>query len=72
MAVLNEVSITSILVPGDELAIDTPDTATKKIIDFFKQKSIAPATSLSAQLFVEGSEFDGIGYMAIEDDFIIQ
>lgn len=72
MAILNEVSITNQLEVNSEVQHTLATTASTEIVAYYKKNAIRPATVLTEQADAPGELFEGIGYMAIEDNFIIR
>jgi hypothetical protein len=74
IALLNDLSITDKLIPGQELVIPEISTFENGAIkSFYSKNNIKPATAET----IEGSEsvineMDGIGYMVIESTFIVR
>jgi hypothetical protein len=70
IALLNDLTVTDDLTPGIELKL--PSVVNKKIASYYKTKGLEPATGITMN-----SEnplpvsLEGIGYWAIETDFII-
>jgi len=74
IALLNDLSITDRLVPGQELELPKISVfENKENVNYYSKNNITPATSES----IEGTEeiinvLDGIDYMIIEDTFIVR
>lgn len=59
-------SITEELIPGAVLTINT-SVLNKRVLDTYRQKNIIPGNAQILDDFVG----EGVGYWAIEDDFIV-
>jgi len=72
IAILNNISITQELVPGQILEIPDSDYGYQEIVTFFNVNKKQPATALTEEnkAIIEGNS--GIGFWVIEDNFIIQ
>ncbi|CAM2904552.1 hypothetical protein [Flavobacterium frigoris] len=72
IAVLNKISITEDLVPGQILELPNVDYGYQEIVTFFNANKTQPATALSDdnKAIIEGDS--GIGFWTIEDNFIVQ
>lgn len=70
LALQNNLSITQELKPSTVLVIGT-NNAGKEIADYLRRTNEQPATGLS-KTQIENLEPQGIGYMTIGFDFIIQ
>ena len=72
IAILNNISITADLVPGQVLELPNLDFGYGEIVAFFEANKIQPATALTEEnkAIIEGDS--GIGFWAIEDNFIVQ
>jgi hypothetical protein len=70
IALLNGLSPTADLTQGLELKL--PSVVNKKIAEYYKNKSLQPATSITMNSDNPlPTELEGIGYWAIETEFII-
>jgi len=72
IAILNGLSPTVDLTPGIELKL--PSAFNKKIAEYYKTKALQPATNAIIQTGGGGgtpTDGEGIGYWAIEIDFVI-
>ena len=70
IALLNGLTVTDDLTPGLELKL--PSVVNKKIADYYKNKGLQPATSITMNSENPiPTDLEGIGYWAIETDFII-
>ncbi|AMO19233.2 hypothetical protein [Flavobacterium columnare] len=67
---LNNISTTSELVPGQLILIPSKDYGYQEIVNYFTLNKVEPATALT-QTQIEALEPQGIGYMAIGIDFIV-
>lgn len=63
-ALLSNISITDSLEAGS--SISYTDITDKRIVNYYQQNSITPATSI-----IDSRQQGGIGYMAVGIDFII-
>lgn len=72
IALLNDISITDEITPGQKLNIPDKDYGFKEVVNYFEQNKVQPATSLTDEniSIIEG--LSGIDYWAIEDDFTVQ
>ncbi|HEX8576684.1 MAG TPA: hypothetical protein VF677_10375 [Flavobacterium sp.] len=72
IAILNNISITQDLVPGQILEIPNLDYGYQEIVTFFNVNKKQPATALTEEnkAIIEGDS--GIGFWIIEDNFIVQ
>lgn len=72
IAILNRISITQELVPGQVLELPNLDYGYQEIVTFFNVNKKQPATALTEEnkAIIEGDS--GIGFWAIEDNFIVQ
>ena len=69
IALLNEISITEKLIPGQTLEL--PAVVKKDVVEYYQSKGINPATNITSDEFNSTIGGDGIGYWAIENDFIV-
>lgn len=67
IALLNNISITQELDPGQILIIPIKDYGFQEIVNYFILESKEPATSLAEENII--SIESGIGYMQIENNF---
>ena len=72
MAITNGLSITNELVVDSEVQHALAPTASTEIVAYYKKNDIRPATVLTEEASAPGELFEGIGFMAIEDNFIIR
>ncbi|CDF80562.1 conserved hypothetical protein [Formosa agariphila KMM 3901] len=79
LAVANGLSISSVISTGTVLQIPGLEASEPSIQNYYKHKQLKPATSTNLETTdTEGggdtdpTEFEGIGYMAIENDFIVR
>lgn len=72
IAILNGISITQELVPGQVLNLPSIDYGNQEIVNFFDINKKDPATALTEEdkAIIEGDS--GIGFWIIEDNFIVQ
>lgn len=72
IAILNSISITQELVPEQVLELPNLDYGYQEIVTFFNVNKKQPATALTEEnkAIIEGNS--GIGFWAIEDNFIVQ
>lgn len=69
LADLNNISVTQELQPGTSLIIPDSEIDKIKIIAAFTNEGLHPA---SKEDEFEDSDFDGVDYWIIEEDFIVQ
>ena len=69
IALLNNISMTKKLTPGQTLQL--PAVLKKDIVDYYQSKGINPATDITSDEFNNTIGGEGIGYWAIENDFIV-
>ncbi|URC13939.1 hypothetical protein [Flavobacterium sp. B183] len=72
IALLNGISITRELVPGQILNIPFRDYGNQEVINFFVNNKMDPATSLTQENIDLIENNSGIGYWVIENDNIVQ
>lgn len=65
LAVANGISITGELKPGGKLLGASLPNEDRAVLEDYARKNVKPATK------EEKRELDGIGYWAVEDDFIV-
>lgn len=72
IAILNNLSITNELSPGEIIKIPDYDYGYQNVVNFFEDNKKEPATALSSadKLIIEGES--GIDFWIIEDNFIVQ
>jgi hypothetical protein len=72
IAILNNISITQELIPGQLIQIPSKDYGNQEVVNYFAANKIEPATALTEEhnALVEGNS--GIGYWIIENNFIVQ
>jgi len=68
IAYLNGISVTDSLTVGQELEL--PPVVSKSIVDYYANKSLTPATSLTETQQNEALA-EGIDFWAVETEFII-
>jgi hypothetical protein len=71
LALLNDLSITSELTPGQVLTIPATDYGFKEVVNYFATERIQPTTALSTELAALITDNGGIGSMAIETNLIV-
>ncbi len=79
LAVANGLSITSAMATGTVLQIPELEPSEPSVQEYYKRKYLKPATSTNLEIVDSGggdeldpTEFEGIGYMEIENDFIVR
>lgn len=72
IAVLNNVSITDDLVPGQLLNLPTKDYGAQEVINFFELNQMEPATALTEEQKALTEGKSGIGFWEIGNNFIVQ
>lgn len=72
IALLNNISVTQELSPGQILNIPKVDYGFQEVVNYFSINKIEPATELTKEMIsiIEGNT--GIDYWSIENNFIIQ
>jgi hypothetical protein len=72
IAILNNISITDDLVPGQLIALPAKDYGNQEVINYFSGNKIDPATALTEEhtALIEGNS--GIGFWEIGNNFIVQ
>ena len=72
IAILNNISITSDLFPGQTIEIPNKDYGFQEVVNYFEINKVNPATGLTDEntAIIEGDS--GIGFWEIENDFIVQ
>lgn len=72
IAILNSISITEELVPGQTLELPNVDFGFQEVVAFFEVNKIQPATALTQEEsdIIEGAS--GIGFWIIGNNFIVQ
>lgn len=72
IAILNNLSITDELTPGQTLKMPLKDYGSQNVVNFFQDNKKEPATALSSadKEIIEGES--GIDFWIIEDNFIVQ
>jgi spore germination protein YaaH len=72
IAILNSISITDDLVPGQIILIPVKDYNYQEVINFFSVNKIDPATTLTDEhrALTEGNS--GIGFWELGNNFIVQ
>lgn len=72
IALLNNVSITDDLVPGQILEIPSKDYGFQEVVNYFISNEIQPATILTKENTEAMEGLTGIDYWIIEDTFTVQ
>lgn len=72
IAILNNISITDDLIPGQIILIPSKDYGFQEVVNFFALNKIDPATALTEndEALTEGNS--GIGFWEIGNNFIVQ
>ena len=72
IAILNNISITADLVPGQLIELPNKNYGFKEVVHFFASNKIEPATALTQdhEALTEGNS--GIGFWEIGNNFIVQ
>jgi hypothetical protein len=72
IAILNNISPTAELIPGQLIQIPLKDYGNQEVINYFVVNKVEPATALTEEhnVLIEGNS--GIGYWIIENNFIVQ
>lgn len=72
IAILNNVSITADLVPGQLIELLKKDYGNQEVINYFSTNKVEPATALTEEheTLTEGDS--GIGFWEIGNNFIVQ
>lgn len=72
IAILNNISITEDLVPGQLIELPKKDYGNQDVVNFFSDNKIDPATELTQEheALTEGNS--GIGFWEIGNNFIVQ
>ena len=72
IAILNNISITDELVPGQLIEIPSTDYGSQEVINYMVNNKINPATALTDEHKVLIEENSGIGFWILENNFIVQ
>lgn len=72
IALLNDLSVTDELVPGQNLNIPDKDYGFQEVVNYFEQNTLQPATALTEDTISIIEGLTGIDYWIIEDNFTIQ
>lgn len=72
IALLNGISITKELIPGQSLDLPSKDYGSQEVINFFVNNKMDPATALTQENIDLINSNSGIGYWIIQKDFIVQ
>lgn len=72
IAILNNISITQDLIPGQLIELPNKDYGNQEVVNFFASNKIDPATALTDEhtALTEGNS--GIGFWEIGNNFIVQ
>lgn len=72
IAILNNISITDDLIPGQLIELPSKDYGSQEVVNFFEVNKIDPATALTEndKALTEGNS--GIGFWEIGNNFIVQ
>lgn len=72
IAILNNISITQELIPGQLIELPSKDYGNQEVINYFSANKIDPATALTEEhtALTEGNS--GIGFWEIGNNFIVQ
>lgn len=72
IAILNNISITADLIPGQLITLPVKDYGFQEVVNFFSVNKVDPATALSENdiSLLEGQS--GIDFWIIETNFIVQ
>jgi len=72
IAILNNISITDNLIPGQLIELSNKDYGCQEVVNFFVANKIDPATALTQdhEALTEGDS--GIGFWEIGNNFIVQ
>lgn len=69
IAILNNISVTETLVPGQKL--EMPVAIDADIVDYFEERGINPATTVTDAESLNNEILEGIDYWAIGVDFVV-
>lgn len=72
IAILNNLSITDDLIPGQIVQIPLTDYGNQEVINYFSTNKVDPATALTEENTALIEENSGIGFWRIENNFIVQ
>lgn len=72
IAILNNISITDDLVPGQLIALPAKDYGNQEVINFFSANKVDPATALTDDQTALTEGDSGIGFWEIGNNFIVQ
>jgi hypothetical protein len=72
IAILNNISVTDELTPGQLITIPKIGYGYQEVIDYFNQNKIEPATALTDENKILIEENAGIDFWEIENNFIVQ
>lgn len=71
IAFLNNISVTEVLVPGQNIQLPNKDYGTNQVAAYFDNNGILPATAISDFDLEQTTPLLGIGTMAIGTTFIV-
>ncbi len=71
LAVANKISITDVLVPGQQLIKIAEEFKNKDVLQYYSARAIIPATGLTLSQ-IDAMESLGIGFMVIGQNFIVE
>lgn len=72
IAILNNISITDDLIPGQIILIPDKDYGNQEVINYFNANKIDPATALTDEHIELTEGNSGIGFWEIGNNFIVQ
>lgn len=72
IAILNNISITDDLVPGQLISLPPKDYGNQEVINYFSANKIDPATALTEEHTILTEGDSGIGFWEIGNNFIVQ
>lgn len=72
ITILNNISITDDLVPGQLIELPSKDYGNQEVINYFSANKIDPATALTEEHIALTEGDSGIGFWEIGNNFIVQ
>lgn len=72
IAILNNISITDDLAPGQLIQIPVKDYGNQEVVNYFTLNKVEPATALTQEHVALTEGNSGIGFWIIENNFIVQ
>lgn len=72
IAILNNISITEDLIPGQLIELPLKDYGNQEVINYFSVNKIDPATALTEEHTALTEGDSGIGFWEIGNNFIVQ